>query len=124
MQATAQKTKHPKKPTTVQIAIWSARHRWLVVIVWFGVVVALVGTMGAIGTKTQGFASQGLPITEAGKANEIYKAAGATEADNLIVIFNHPTLKVSDPAYQAVVQEAAQKLRTVTYNDNGTSKPA
>src|SRR4051812_7023512 len=111
MQATLQKTQHSKKPATVQVAVWSARHPWLVVIVWFGVVAALVGTMSAIGTKTQGFASQGLPITEAGKANEIYKAAGATEPDNLILLFNHPTLRVSDPAYQAVVQEAAQKLR-------------
>src|SRR5947208_17129860 len=108
MQATMQNTHHPKRPATVQIAVWSARHRWLVVIVWFGIVAALVGTMSAIGTKNQGFASQGLPITEAGKANEIYKADGATAPGNLILIFNHPTLKVSDPDYHALVHEAAQ----------------
>lgn len=124
MQGTNKNPQSPKKPATVRIAVWSARHRWLVVIGWFGIVAALVATMSAIGTKTRGFASQGLPVTEAGQANEIYKAAGATEPDNLILLFNHPTLRVSDPAYQSVVQEAAQKMRMVSYNDNGTSRPA
>jgi len=106
-------TNYKKKPATVQIAMWSAHHRWVVVAVWFGLIAALVvGGLGVLGTKTQAYNSTGLPNTESGKASEVFKDAGATLPDNLILIFNHPNLKVNDPAYRSAVEDAVARLKT------------
>src|SRR5690349_1936266 len=102
--------KSKKKPATVKIAMWSARHSWPVFILWFVMVFGLAAAMAGLGTKTEGWVSTSLPSTEAGKANQVFKDAGGVLPDNLIVVFNHPTLKVGDPAYQAVVSDTAKRL--------------
>ncbi len=113
-----------QKPMTVRIANWSARHRWPVVVAWFAMVAALtLGGTAGLGTKTVGFSSTGLPVTESGKAHSSFIEAGAIEPDTFILLFNHPTLKTSDPAYRAAVEDAARQLKAVTYKEGGEVRP-
>src|SRR4051794_32863515 len=118
-------THQTKKPATVKVAMWSARHRWLVFGLWF-VVIGVLVYVGLFQLGTRQKDSNGGPgqaQTEAQKASAVFKAAGSASYDNLLLVMSHPTLKVSDPTYEAAVKDAIGQLKAVTYPNNGAQKP-
>ncbi len=114
----------PKRATTVRLAMWSAQHRWLVFGLWFATIATLTGIgIFGLGIKNLDNNDPGTARSESARANAILHANGAADTDRLQIVISNPGLKVSDPAYQAVVQQIASQLRAVNYNDNGVSKP-
>ena len=122
MQATPNNT--PRRAATVRIAMWSARHRWLVFGLWFAIIATLTGIgIFGLGIKNLDNNDPGTARTESDRANAIMHANGAVDSDELQMVISSSSLKVSDPAYQAAVQQIASQLRAVTYSENGVSKP-
>ena len=111
-------------PVTVRIAMWSARHRWPVIGLWFAVTLGLFVLSLIIGTKTISISGGSDDLkTESAKANAAFRAIGVGGRERFQLIINHPTLKATDPAFQAVKDDVTGQLNALTYYDNGTPKP-
>jgi RND superfamily putative drug exporter len=98
----------------------------LVAGLWFGsIAVVAIASLGIMGIKLSSVASTvSSENIEAAEAVRAFEGAGAITQDILLVVVNHPALKVTDPAYQATVQDISKRLRAVSYDDNGTTKAA
>ncbi len=120
----ASPNKSPRRAATVRIAMWSARHRWLVFGLWFAIIATLTGIgIFGLGIKNLDNNDPGTARSESARANAIMHANGAVNSDELQMVISSSSLKVSDPAYQAAVQQIASQLRAVTYRDSGVLKP-
>jgi len=92
------------------MAMWSARHRKVVVLAWVLIVVVALGSCSMVTANTDielkgpGEALDGL---------ELMRARFGTQQDiaREIVVFSHPSLSVDDPAYQDTVEGLMAKLR-------------
>jgi RND superfamily putative drug exporter len=92
------------------MATWSARHRKAVVFAWVLIVVV------ALGSCSQVTANTNIELRGPGEAFdglELMRARFGTQQDvaREIVVFSHPSLKVSDPAYRDTVEGLMAKLR-------------
>ncbi len=114
------------KPATVRVAMWSARHRWLVFGLWLVLTIGIFGVSLAMGgPKTDSpNGTGGLEKTEADKARQVYNAGVTLEASqDMYVVLSHPTIKTSDPAYKATIAKIVENLRGITYAENGQAAP-
>ena len=105
-------------PTTVRIAMWSARHRWLVFVLWFVATLGVFGldrVMGGIRTQNA-TGNGGVAQTEAAQgASAFNNAIGQQiETDQTVVVVTSPTLKVTDPSFQAGIADVVGRLRAIT----------
>ena len=106
-------------PATVRIAAWSARHRWLVIVVWFVGTIGLFvvsSAMGGISTQnatgTSGFAQ-----TESAKGGQLWAAANQTDqGEDVLVVMTNPNGTVADPAFRAAVADIVQALSSTRAN--------
>ena len=116
-----------REPATVRVAMWSSRHRWPVAALWF------VGTIGlfVISLVAGGINAEdpnGNPNqaqTESAKAFTVFDAGGTgTPSEDVILVATHPSLKVTDPAFQAFVAQTIGTLKALTVSAGGTTVPA
>ncbi len=124
MQTIPAKSSRNATPATVRVAMWSARHRWLVVGLWFLFVIGVFGTGSLIGTQTEGVngGSSGAN-TESTKAWEVFDTGGAPPpADSLVLVVSNPTVKVSDPQYQNVLAKTTEGLNKISYTSAGQTQ--
>ncbi|MCH7718704.1 MAG: MMPL family transporter, partial [Chloroflexi bacterium] len=98
---------------TARIAMWSARHRWRVVIGWVVLVVLALFVSSVLGTDTRAESEIGAP-GESGEAIDLLEdrfpeqeRGGGVE----IVVFEHPSLTVDNPQYQETVEALLADLR-------------
>ena len=93
-----------------RMATWSARHRKAVVFAWVLIVVVALGSCSLVTANTNielrgpGEAFDGLELIRA-------RFGAQQDVAREIVVFSHPSLKVSDPAYRDTVQGLMAKLR-------------
>ncbi len=128
MQTEISKTGETKKkqPATVRIATWSARNRWLVFGLWLVLTIGIFAVSIAMGgTKSESASNPGSSRTsESAQATTTYNAGVQTVASqSLYLIVTNPTVKTSDPAFQATVSKITQSLAAATYTESGQSKP-
>lgn len=123
--------KKTKKSATVKIAMWSAKHRWLVFALWLVFTLGLFATGQIIGTKTLSLDdSTSFEKLEADRAwqvwNDVNKPdpnAPITFSETFQVVVTHPEIKVTDPRYRQVNTNIVNSLKNMTYTDNGQTKP-
>jgi RND superfamily putative drug exporter len=89
---------------------WSAGHWKTAVFGWLAFVVASVFIGGVIGTKY--LEENDLAVGEAGRATKIIDAGFPQSADEQgeIVLIQSKTLKASDPAFKAVIEDVTKTL--------------
>ena len=116
-----------REPATVRVAMWSSRHRWPVVAIWF------VGTIGVfllslVGGGIRAADPNGNPNeaqTESAKAYDVFSGGGSeSPSEDVLIVVTHPTLKVTDPGFQAFVADTIADLNALTVDENGASVPA
>src|SRR5262245_36363437 len=102
-----------RAPLTVRIAMWSARHRWLVFVLWFA------GTLGTLGVS---IAAGGINTIDAFddpngprlESEEAYDVLGAGEpvapAERLVIVIDGGAGAAQDPAFQQNVSQLAADL--------------
>ncbi len=115
-----------REPATVRVAMWSSRHRWPVAAAWFvatiGLFVLNVLLGGIRSEDPNGNPNQGQ--TESAKAYAVFDGgASQSPSEDVLVVVTHPTLKVTDPAFQAFVAKAVADLGALTVDENGTTVP-
>ena len=101
---------------TARIAMWSARHRWRVVIAWVVLIVLALFVSSAVGTDILAESEVGAP-GESGEAIDLLEERfGGEQAGGgvrEIVVFEHPSLTVDDPQYQETVEGLMADLRAL-----------
>src|SRR5688572_30142477 len=103
---------------------WVHRHRWLVIAIWAVVVVA---ALPAAPSASRALSPGGFSTSrmEAAQAARTMQTALGENPSGLLVIFSHPTIGTSDPAYLDAVDASLSDLRTLdlvarvtTHRDN------
>ena len=111
-----------REPATVRIAMWSARHRWPVVALWFVATIGLFGTSIALGGIKAEDASGG-PNQRSIEASDAYDVfnAGGKEApfEQVLVVVSGGPNAVADPAFAAAVTDLVAKLGAASAPVNG-----
>jgi RND superfamily putative drug exporter len=115
-----------REPATVRVAMWSGRHRWLVVALWF------VGTIGifAISLSRGGInaadanAGPNDRQLEATKAYDVFDAGGTNDPNEpfLVVVGGAPGA-TGDPAFKAAVGDLVAKLHGAGVDIDGVRTP-
>ncbi|MCH7700020.1 MAG: MMPL family transporter, partial [Chloroflexi bacterium] len=88
---------------TARIGMWSGRHRRLVVLAWFVLIILAFGACSVIGADTDVDQS---PPGDAGEAVRLFDDRfGETErGETEFIVFSHPSLTVDDQAFEETVQ--------------------
>ena len=115
-----------REPATVRVAMWSARHRWPVVGLWFAATIGLFVASLAIGGINAGDAN-GNPNDqklEASEAYDVFNAGGSNDPfEPFLVVVNGGPGATSDPAFKAAVGELVTGLRGAHADVDGSSTP-
>jgi RND superfamily putative drug exporter len=113
-------------PLTVRVATWSARHRWLVFVLWFA---ATIGTLGA------SVAAGGIRTIDVNEdpngprleSEVAYEVLGAGEpvapAERMVVVISGSPGAATDPACLASVQQLVAALTGAAATVDGTEQP-
>jgi RND superfamily putative drug exporter len=111
-----------REPLTVRIAMWSARHGWPVVALWFVSTLGIFGGSLALGGINSADASGGpnQQKIEASEAYDVFNASGTTEppSESVVVVVSG-TGAVTDPAFKAAVADLISKLTGATATLDG-----
>ena len=115
-----------REPATVRVAMWSSRHRWPVAGLWFVATIGLfVLSLAGGGIKAED--PNGNPNesrTESAKAYAVFDGGASRDpSEDVLVVITHPTLKVTDPAYQAFVAKSIADLKALTVDEHGARVP-
>jgi uncharacterized membrane protein YdfJ with MMPL/SSD domain len=89
---------------------WSARHRKIAIFGWLAVVIAAFALGGPFGTGTETVEQSG--TGDSGRAQKLQDDAfpESTTGAGETVLIQSKTLKVSDPAYRAVVKDLEKRM--------------
>lgn len=105
------------KPFTTRIAMLSARHPWITLILWFGLTLGLFGAGEQIGLRTEPGAPTLARLAEDNPGYQVLIDAGRRDTDDVALVISHPTLTIDDEAYRTFVGDLAADLRELTYTD-------
>jgi putative drug exporter of the RND superfamily len=115
-----------RSPWTVRVAAWSARHRWLVFVLWFA------GTLGTLGA---GFAAGGIYALDVNEdpngpkleSETAYDVLGAGEpvapSERLVVVIDGGTGAATNPGFQERVHQLVADLTAAKATVDGTEQP-
>ncbi|HUG31048.1 MAG TPA: MMPL family transporter [Candidatus Limnocylindria bacterium] len=102
-----------RAPLTVRIAAWSARHRWLVVALWFA------ATLGTLGASAAAGGIRAIDVDEDPNGPRLeseiaYEVLGAGEpvapAERLVIVVGADPGVALDPVFQAQVHAIAAEM--------------
>ncbi|HYU49469.1 MAG TPA: MMPL family transporter [Candidatus Limnocylindria bacterium] len=113
-------------PWTVRVSMWSARHRWPVIVAWFIATIGLFAvSLSMGGTRAQSAVSTDTRAKyEAAKAYDVFNAGGARDpAQSLYLIVSAPSSTVDDPAFAAAVARMVGQLTAVKSVVDGQQVP-
>jgi len=114
------------EPATVRVAMWSARHRWLVVGLWFAATIGLFVASLSMGGINAGDAN-GNPNDkqlEASEAYDVFNAGGTNDPyEQVLVVIEGGPGATSDPAFKTAVGDLVSGLRGSQVEIDGSSTP-
>ncbi|MGH2406860.1 MAG: MMPL family transporter [Candidatus Limnocylindrales bacterium] len=119
-------TRIPKRePATVRVAMWSSRHRGRVALGWFIATIGLFVLSQALGgirtDDPNGNPNQAQ--TESAKAYTVFDAGGtSTPSEDITLVVTHPSLHVTDAAFQAFVAQTVTRFKALTVDQRGTTR--
>jgi putative drug exporter of the RND superfamily len=113
-----------REPATVRVAMWSARHRWLVAGLWFVATIGLFFTSLQIGGINAEDASGGpnQRSIEASEAYDVFNASGKSAPyEQVLVVVSGGANAAADPAFAAAVSDLVAKLGAATVPLDGVA---
>ena len=115
-----------REPATVRVAMWSARHRWPVVVLWFAATIGLFLASIAMGGIDAGDvnADPNDRQLEASEAYDVFNAGGTNDPYEqfLVVVAGGPGA-ATDPVFQGAIGELVDDLRAAEAAVDGASTP-
>jgi uncharacterized membrane protein YdfJ with MMPL/SSD domain len=117
-----------REPWTVRVAVWSARHRWPVVVLWFAVTIGLfVASLAAGGTRSADAVAESREdkTYESARAYDVFGASGtATETHQFVLLVNDPARTLDDQAYAAALDDVLARMSALTATVDSPSTAA
>src|SRR4051812_17916394 len=111
----------PRKPTTVRIAGWSARHRWLVLALWFvGTIGLFVASQSLGGVATQGATNaSAFSRTESAQGDQIWSDANrqSEPGEDFLVVLTGGSGALNDPEFKGAVADVVATLHATMFDD-------
>ncbi len=106
-----------KKPLTVKLAIFSAKHRWMVLGLWCVVMFGLVTISAGLPASSKPYDPFSGFDVESSKASKVFTDNGqkAEPYEDFFMVVTHPTLKATDPAFQATIEQLNKDLAALSY---------
>jgi RND superfamily putative drug exporter len=115
-----------REPATVRVAMWSARHRWPVVGLWFVTTIGLFVASLAMGGIDAGDPN-GNPNDqklEASEAYDVFNAGGTNDPfEQILVVIDGGPGATSDASFKATVGDLVDGLRGSKVVIDGSSTP-
>jgi RND superfamily putative drug exporter len=115
-----------REPATVRVAMWSARHRWPVALLWF---VATIGTF-IFSTSIGGINAADVNENpnerklEASEAYDLFNAGGTNDPyEQFLVVIDGGPGATTNPAFKTAVDGLVAQLRTANATYNGVATP-
>jgi RND superfamily putative drug exporter len=105
-----------REPATVRIAMWSARHRWPVVGLWFLFTIGILLVSLAMGgiDAAEANADPNERKLESSEAYDVFNAGGTNDPyEQVVVVVGGRPGATSDPAFRTAVADLTAKLRAV-----------
>ncbi len=115
------------QPATVRIAMWSARHRWPVVGLWFLATIGLfVASLSMGGIKAaDANANPNERQLEASEAYDVFNAGGKLDpSEQFLVVVGGGPGATSDPTFKASVETLVGQLHGASAEIDGVTKPS
>ncbi|MEA2608498.1 MAG: hypothetical protein QOJ75_741 [Chloroflexota bacterium] len=115
-----------REPATVRIAMWSARHRWPVVGLWFLATIGLfVISLGLGGINAaDANANPNETNLEASEAYDVFNAGGKIDpSQQFLVVIGGGPRATTDPAFKAVVEGLVGQLHAASVQIDGVNTP-
>jgi RND superfamily putative drug exporter len=116
-----------REPATVRIAMWSARHRWPVVGLWFLATIGLFVTSLAMGgiNAADANANPNERRLEASEALDVFNAGGKLDpSEQFLVVVGGGPGAATDPAFKASVETLVGQLHGASAEIGGVTKPS
>ena len=115
-----------REPATVRVAMWSARHRWPVAILWFVATIGLFIASLAMGGINAADAN-GNPNErrlEASEAYDVFNAGGTNDPyEQVIVVIEGGSGATTNPAFKTAVDGLVASLRGASGQVGGVTTP-
>ena len=111
-----------RAPGTVRIAMWSARHRWPVVALWFIATVGIFALSLSLGgiNAADANSNPNERKLEASEAYDVFNAGGTNDPyEQVLILVGGEPGAVTDPAFKATVSDLTAKLKAVAAPLNG-----
>ena len=115
-----------REPATVRVAMWSARHRSLVAILWLAGTIGLLALSLAVGgiDASEPNEDPNERQLEASLAYDVFNAGGENDPfEQFLVVIDGGPGAASDPAFRAVVGDVVTKLRAANGRLEGVATP-
>jgi uncharacterized membrane protein YdfJ with MMPL/SSD domain len=117
-----------REPWTVRVAVWSARHRFIVFGLWFVFIFGLVfGASAMGGQKSQSIMDKGKSIGESQTGWNVLSDANAgtkqVDTEWFYLIVSNPMGKLDTPVNRAAIESMTQRLAALTTTIDGQSVP-
>ena len=117
------------QPWTVRVAVWSARHRWPVVALWFLLTIGTFGaSLAAGGTRSaDAVASNGNQQEErfeSSEAFDVFNASGTAAVTHIFVLLvGDPVRTIDEPAYARELDDVLARMAALTATVDGSDGP-
>ena len=117
-----------REPWTVRVAVWSARHRWPIVALWFVLTIGtFVASIAAGGTRSaDAVASDDQEETtyESAKAYDVFGASGTAQQDHIFVLLvGDASRTIDDPAFAHDLDDVLARMAALTATVDGATTP-
>ncbi|HEV8282435.1 MAG TPA: MMPL family transporter [Candidatus Limnocylindrales bacterium] len=118
----------PREPWTVRVAVWSARHRWPIVAMWFLLTIGtFLASIAAGGTRSaDAVASNNAEdeTYESAKAFDVFNASGTADVTHIFVLLvGDPVRTIEDPAYEGELDDVLARMASLTSTVDGATGP-
>ena len=115
-----------REPATVRIAMWSARHRWPVVALWFIATIGLMVVSLRIGgiNAANANSNPNERKLESSEAYDVFNAGGTNDPyEQFIVVIAGPPGATADPSFKTAVSDLVGRLHGAGASVDGVMTP-
>ena len=115
-----------REPATVRVAMWSARHRWPVAVLWFVATIGLFAlslNLGGI-KAADANANPNERRLESSEAYDVFNAGGTNDPyEQVLVIVGGASGATADPTFKSAVANLTAKLHAASAPLGGVQTP-
>jgi len=116
-----------REPWTVQVAVWSARHRWPVLAGWLVLTIGLMFASVALGgQRAQSIMDKGKTIGDSQTGWNVFNDAGnknGITTESFYLIVENPAGRLDSPADRQAIADMTKRLAALTVEIAGQKTP-